>query len=272
MTIIEAIKNVLNEQPKGLMVDEIYKEICNKNLYVFGAKNPKDVVNGEIRRHCYGLDFPTASPIKHFYIVKMNGKKPIFSLLADEILQTRTIEEKNLTASADILPEEKVDSVVNSYNNQIKQRLMDLIMTREASFFEQLVVELLLKMGYGYGEAAAGQVVGKSHDGGIDGIISEDKLGLGLIYIQAKRYDKAIKVGRKELQAFAGAMRTVNKGVFLTTSKFTREAMEFAALSEKYISLVDGERLCEFMLMYGVGVQEIKTYILYRVDDEYFNL
>ena len=155
---------------------------------------------------------------KHFYIVKMNGKKPIFSLLTDEILQTRTIEEKNLTASADILPEEKVDSVVNSYNNQIKQRLMDLIMTREASFFEQLVVELLLKMGYGYGEAAAGQVVGKSHDGGIDGIISEDKLGLGLIYIQAKRYDKAIKVGRKELQAFAGAMRTVNKGVFLTTS------------------------------------------------------
>lgn len=272
MTIIEAIKNVLNEQPKGLMVDEIYKEICNKNLYVFGAKNPKDVVNGEIRRHCYGLDFPTASPIKHFYIVKMNGKKPIFSLLTDEILQTRTIEEKNLTASADILPEEKVDSVVNSYNNQIKQRLMDLIMTREASFFEQLVVELLLKMGYGYGEAAAGQVVGKSHDGGIDGIISEDKLGLGLIYIQAKRYDKAIKVGRKELQAFAGAMRTVNKGVFLTTSKFTREAMEFAALSEKHISLVDGERLCEFMLMYGVGVQEIKTYILYRVDDEYFDL
>ena len=69
MTIIEAIKNVLNEQPKGLMVDEIYKEICNKNLYVFGAKNPKDVVNGEIRRHCYGLDFPTASPIKRIFIL-----------------------------------------------------------------------------------------------------------------------------------------------------------------------------------------------------------
>lgn len=272
MTIIEAIKMVLNEHPSGLMVDEIYGEICDKNLYVFGARNPKDVVNGEIRRHCYGLDFPTASPIKYFYIPQMSGKKPIFSLLTDEILPQKAIkEEKNLIDSADILPEEKVDSVVNSYNNQIKKRLMTLIMAREASFFEQLVVELLLKMGYGYGEAAAGQVVGKSHDGGIDGIISEDKLGLGLIYIQAKRYDKAIKVGRKELQAFAGAMRTVNKGVFLTTSKFTREAMEFAALSEKHISLVDGDRLCEFMLMYGVGVQAIKTYILYKVDDEYFS-
>lgn len=273
MTIIEAIKEVLHEHPSGLMVDEIYKEICNKNLYIFGAKNPKDVVNGEIRRHCYGLDFPTASPIKHFYIFRMNGKKPIFSLLTEEILHKRIIrEEKNFMSSADVLPEEKVDSVINSYNNQIKQRLLDHIMTRDASFFEQLVVELLLKMGYGYGDAAAGQVVGKSHDGGIDGIISEDKLGLDLIYIQAKRYDQGIKVGRKELQAFAGAMRTVSKGVFLTTSKFTREAIEFASLSEKHISLVDGDRLCEFMLMYGVGVQAIKAYTLYRVDDEYFNL
>ena len=272
MTIIEAIKKVLVEPTDGLSVDEIYKEICGRNLYSFGAKNPKGVVNGEIRRHCYGLDFPTASPIKHFYVVKMKDKKPVFNLLTDEILQRKVMKgEKGVAVSADVLPEEKVDSVVNSYNNQIKQRLMELIMTREASFFEQLVVELLLKMGYGYGEAAAGQVVGKSHDGGIDGIISEDKLGLGLIYIQAKRYDKGIKVGRKELQAFAGAMRTVNKGVFLTTSKFTKEAEEFAALSEKHISLVDGDRLCEFMLVYGVGVRLIKTYRLYKVDEEYFN-
>ena len=93
---------------------------------------------------------------------------------------------------------------------------------------------------------------------------------MDLIYIQAKRYDKGINVGRKEIQAFAGAMRTVNKGVFLTTSKFTKEAIEFVSLSEKHISLVDGDRLCEFMLRYGVGVQTIKTYNLYKVDEEYF--
>ena len=117
----------------------------------------------------------------------------------------------------------------------------------------------------GYGDATAWQVVDKSYDGGIDGIISEDKLELGLIYIQANGYNRDVKVGGKKLQAYAGAVRTVNKGVFLSTSK------EFASLSEKHISLVDGNRLCEFMLMYGVGVQAIKTYILYNVDDKCFS-
>lgn len=94
MTIIEAIKKVLVEHTDGLTVDEIYKEICGRNLYSFGAKDPKGVVNGEIRRHCYGLDFPTASPIKHFCIVKLKGKKPIFTLLTDETLQRKTVKRR----------------------------------------------------------------------------------------------------------------------------------------------------------------------------------
>lgn len=269
MTIIEAIKEVLANQPQGMTVDAIYNEICNQGLYKFGAQNPKNVVNVEIRRHCYGLEFPTASPIKYFHIVGANGKKPVYTILVENIVQSKMVRAGNILSLEDTLPEEKVENVVNNFNDQVKQQLMKLILNRESEFFEQLVVELLLKMGYGY-DKAAGQVVGSSHDGGIDGIISEDKLGLDLIYIQAKRYGKGINVGRKELQAFAGAMRTVNKGVFLTTSKFTKEAIEFASLSEKHISLVDGDRLCEFMLRHGVGVQTIKTYHLYKVDEEYF--
>ena len=269
MTIIEAIKEVLAGQPQGLTVDAIYNEICNQGLYKFSAQNPKNVINVEIRRHCYGLEFPTASPLKHFHIIGTKGKKPVYNILAENIIQDKIVKSSDFLSSEDTLPEEKVENVVNNYNNQVKQQLMRQILNRESEFFEQLVVELLLKMGYGY-DKAAGRVVGRSHDGGIDGIISEDKLGLDLIYIQAKRYDKGINVGRKEIQAFAGAMRTVNKGVFLTTSKFTKEAIEFVSLSEKHISLVDGDRLCEFMLRYGVGVQTIKTYNLYKVDEECF--
>ncbi len=269
MTIIEAIKVVLSEQKEGLTIDQIYNAIVDKNLYSFNAKNPKGVVTGEIRRHCMGLDFPTASHIKHFYIEKSNGKKPIFNILSDT---TQPPPKTNSSIMLeDALPEEKVQHVVNEYNQNIKEQLIKRIINNEPSFFEQLVVDLLLKMGYGY-DKSAGRVVGRSHDGGIDGIISEDKLGLDLIYIQAKRYEQKNSVGRKDLQAFVGAMEGVNKGVFLTTSKFSKEAKEYIdKLQHKSIRLIDGQELCEFMLKYEVGVQAIKTYRLFKVDEDFFN-
>ncbi len=269
MTIIEAIKIVLAEQASGMTVDQIYKNIIEKDLYTFNAKNPKGVVNGEIRRHCLNLDFPTASHIKHFYIEKTIGKKFIFKVLTDNIQETKKTAHKEIV-SADILPEEKVEHVVNEYNNNVKELLIQKIMNNAPSFFEQLVVELLYKMGYGY-DKSAGQVVGRSHDGGIDGIISEDKLGLDLIYIQAKRYDKGNNVGRKDLQAFVGAMEGVNKGVFFTTSKFSKEAEEYVnKIQHKSVRLVNGNKLCELMLKYGVGVQILKTYNLFKVDEDFF--
>lgn len=144
-------------------------------------------------------------------------------------------------------------------------------MAKEPGFFEQLVVNLLLKMGYGYDESS-GIVVGKSHDGGIDGIINEDKLGLDLIYVQAKRYDKKTKVSRPVLQAFVGAMERIQKGVFLTTSSFTLEAEKYIKnLQHKYIKLIDGETLLSFMLKYEVGVEVVKTYNILKVDEDYFN-
>lgn len=269
MTIIQAIKTVLIKENKGLDVDRIYELIIKNNLYTFNAKNPKGVVNGEIRRHCLDLDFPTASPVKHFYIVEIKGKKPIYDILNDANKAIRKKEKKEEGLEY-FLPEEKVEKTINDYNEQIKKQLIQRILNQEPSFFEQLVVDLLLKMGYGH-DRSAGTVVGRSHDGGIDGIISEDKLGLDIIYIQAKRYDKSNSVGRKEVQAFVGAMEGVSKGVFLTTSSFTRESISYAEkVQHKHIRLIDGNQLCDFMLKYEVGVQAIKTYKLFKINEDFF--
>lgn len=269
MTIIESVKEVLKDSLNGLTIDDIFDSIIKRKLYNFNAKKPKEVVKGEIRRHCLNLDFPTASPVKHFYIVGMSGKKPVFNILTNEI-SSNYKSEKTMN-SDDLLPEEKVEKVVCEYNNEIKEQLMDKIMHHDPAFFERLVVNLLLKMGYGY-DNSAGKVVGRSHDGGIDGIISEDKLGLDLIYIQAKRYKKNVAVGRRELQAFIGAMQGVEKGVFITTSKFTKESLEFVEkIQHKHIGLIDGERLCELMIKNEVGVQSIKVYNLLKIDEDFFN-
>lgn len=143
-------------------------------------------------------------------------------------------------------------------------------MGKVPEFFEHLIVELLLKMGYGY-DSDSGIVVGGSHDGGIDGIINEDKLGLSLIYIQAKRYSSENSVGRREIQSFVGAMQNVHKGVFITTSSFTREAMEFAEhQQQKSLKLIDGEMLTRLMVKYEVGIIGQQSLKIYKIDNLYF--
>ena len=170
----------------------------------------------------------------------------------------------------DELPEETVERTISDYNKKIKAQLLTKIMNNNPAFFEQLVVTLLLKMGYGY-DKNSGLVVGGAHDGGIDGIISEDKLGLDQIYIQAKRYARDNTVGRKELQAFIGAMQGVEKGVFFTTSSFTSEGKAFInTIQGKHVRLIDGEMLLDFMLKYEVGVKSLKDYRILKIDDEYF--
>lgn len=272
MTIIEAIKEVLKNEPNGLSSSDIYQRIIDNNLYQFGAKNPVGVVNGEIRRHCIGLDFPTASPVKHFAIAGKEGKKLKF-VVAENV---KRIKKDNQSASieddnTEFLPEEKIASAIYEHLHQIKQQLLDNIMFNHPDFFEQLVVELLLKMGYGY-DKNSGIVTDGSHDNGIDGIISEDKLGLDLIYIQAKRYANTNKVGRKELQAFIGAMGHIQKGVFITTSSYTKEALTFGTQQQqKSIKLIDGDALAEYMVKYGIGVESVKTFNIYKINSDYFH-
>jgi mrr restriction system protein len=271
MTIIEAIKEVLKYEPNGLSSSEIYQKIIDRNLYQFGAKNPVGVVNGEIRRHCLGLDFPTAYPVKHFAIAGKEGKKLKFTIANDNISEKKTTPSKRiLDDHSESLPEEKIANAIDEHLQQIKQQLLDNIMSNHPDFFEQLVVELLLKMGYGYDDNS-GIVTGGSHDNGIDGIISEDKLGLDLIYIQAKRYLNTNKVGRKELQAFIGAMGHIQKGVFITTSSYTKEAYIFGTQQQqKSIKLIDGSMLADYMVKYGIGVESVKTFNIYKINSDYF--
>ena len=157
---------------------------------------------------------------------------------------------------------------------QIREQLADDLLKRiklsPPDFFERLVVEVLLAMGYGGSREDAGQAVGKGGDGGIDGIIKEDRLGLDTIYIQAKRWEGV--VARPEIQKFAGALqgRRARKGIFITTSGFTREAEDYAASIDTKIVLIDGPRLAELMIDSDVGVTKESSYDIKKIDSDYF--
>ena len=268
MTIVEALKIVLSQHPDGLTNKEAYEKIIEQNLYEFPAKKPESVVNGIIRRHCYGLDFPTANPVKHFRIVGYKGKKSLYSLveMSDNVSKSTT----KLITDDETLPEAKIQKFYNEHLENIYSQLIDNIMAKFPEFFEHVIVDLLLKMGYGY-DKNSGIVVGGSHDNGIDGIIYEDKLGLSLIYLQAKRYTSSNTVGRREIQSFVGAMQNIQKGVFITTSSFTREAVEYAEhQQQKNLKLIDGEMLTTLMVRYEVGIVSQQSLKIYKVDNSYF--
>lgn len=271
MTIVEAIKEVLLKLQKPLTYKEIYNEIITRRLYEFGAKSPESIVNSKLRKHCYGLDFPSASPAKHFVIDSKNGKVTKYYLPGASTLNKKV--KPNVSDSAQVandkLPEEKLHDAYLDHRSSVKSLLIEQILSSEPAFFERLVVDLLLAMGYGGNFPGAGLVSGAPGDGGIDGVIKEDKLGLDKIYIQAKRYtDK--KIGRPDLQQFVGAMENVQKGVFITSSSFAKTAEIYVEKQQKSIVLIDGDKLCDLMLTHGVGISIIRSYATFRVDSDYF--
>ncbi len=168
-------------------------------------------------------------------------------------------------------PEEILESSYQSLRNKLVQDILERIMTCSPRFFERLVVDLLVRMGYGGSRKDAGRAIGQSGDGGVDGIINEDRLGLDVVYIQAKRWEST--VGRPVVQAFAGSLEgfRAKKGVMITTSSFSRDAMDYVGRIEKKIVLIDGEQLAQFMIDYEVGVAEVVTYTVKRVDLDYFD-
>jgi restriction system protein len=167
-------------------------------------------------------------------------------------------------------PDESLESAYQTIRNALAIEIIEKIKSCSPIFFERLVVELLVKMGYGGTLQEAGQAVGRSGDGGIDGIINEDRLGLDVIYLQAKRWEG--NVSRPEIQKFAGALqgKRARKGVFITTSDFTKEAREYVAMIDSKIILIDGEELAEMMIDYNVGVSVATTYEIKRIDSDYF--
>jgi restriction system protein len=176
----------------------------------------------------------------------------------------------SVVSSAGQPPDEALEEAYARLRSSVEAELLDAVKQAAPSFFEELVVDLLVKMGYGGSRAEAARAIGRSGDGGIDGVIDEDRLGLDVIYIQAKRWEGS--VGRPEIQKFAGALQgqRASKGIFLTTSSYTREAEEYAQRIGTRIVLVDGRRLVSLMFEYDVGVSARNTYTVKTIDGDYF--
>jgi restriction system protein len=167
-------------------------------------------------------------------------------------------------------PEEEIEAAYKTLRESLVAELLETVKSCSPAFFEQLVVDLLVKMGYGGTRKDAGQAIGKSGDGGIDGIIKEDRLGLDIVYIQAKKWEN--NVSRPEIQKFAGALQgqRARKGVFITTSGFSSAARDYVSRIDSNIVLIDGETMAQLMLDFNIGVTGVATYELKRVDSDYF--
>ncbi len=198
---------------------------------------------------------------RQFHMVNPSGEKQSQTVMAQQ-------EEEEKT------PTEIMSAAFEKMNSSLAGDLMDMVMGLEPTEFETLVVKLLLKMGYGYGIEDAGKVTRATGDGGIDGIIKEDQLGFNNIYIQAKKWSADHKVSRPEVQKFAGALQgeKATKGLFITTTEFTKDAQDFAAnLLGSNIVLIDGNQLTKLMIKYNLGVAVEQTYEIKRVDSDFFS-
>lgn len=179
-----------------------------------------------------------------------------------------TIQEIDHTKST---PEEILENSYQNIRRNLAQELLSKVKLSPPAFFERLVVELLVKMGYGGSLKDAGKATKMTSDEGIDGIIKEDRLGLDFIYIQAKRWDNQA-VGRPDIQSFVGALdgQRASKGIFITTSRFAPSSIEYVKTITKKVILIDGEQLADFMIDYNLGVSTFATYELKKVDNDYF--
>lgn len=182
--------------------------------------------------------------------------------------QKKSIEPDN--DGQQLTPEEAIEAAHRERRSALADDLLQSVLEAPPDFFERLVVDLLVRMGYGGSREEAGEAIGGSGDEGIDGRIKEDRLGLDVVYIQAKRWKQP--VSRPEVQKFAGALQgqQANKGVFITTSGFSSEARKFVQNIGAKIVLIDGRELVEFMMDHDVGVTTEATYVLKKLDSDYF--
>ena len=186
-----------------------------------------------------------------------------------EVNEVQSITSEGIITNSET-PQEALDKSYQSIRTNLEAELLSKVKLSTSSFFEKIVVDLLIKMGYGGRDDNAGIITGKSGDEGIDGIIKQDPLGIDMIYIQAKKWDGV--VGRPEIQKFAGALtgQGAKKGVFITTSRFSQEALQYLGKSEMKIVLIDGIRLARYMVEYSLGVSIQQTYEIKKIDSDYF--
>lgn len=223
-----------------------------------------------------GLDLLASNPAD--IRVKTLNQYPEFlkfhkrdSQVQDKDLKSQTEQE---SVAETVTPEERLENASTELQAQLTTELLEAITKNPPLFFEQLVVDLLVTMGYGGSRIDAGQALGKTGDGGIDGIIKEDKLGLDVIYLQAKRYGVDNVVPSRDIRDFTGSLEGhgAQKGVFITTSSFTKDGINFVKrLQHKKIILIDGKKLTELMIANNVGVSTTSTYHVKKIDLDYFD-
>lgn len=206
--------------------------------------NPLDLTTEDL------IKIPT---FKDFITNHQEAEKSLTSFPQSKEMQART-------------PEETIDENYKFIVHNLVDEVLDLVFQKDSDFFERLVMDLLIQMGYG-----EGMVTRRSRDGGIDGIIDEDKLGLAKIYIQAKRWQQGKNVGRSEVESFVGAVdrQRGNKGVFITTSDFTKEAYDHTSTHVNLVK-INGKRLAELMIQYNIGVTIKNIYEIKKIDSDYF--
>lgn len=220
-------------------------QITDSGLQVL-RENPKRIDNTVLRKFPEFLEFQSA---------KAEDAKEAPDTTVDEQLD----------------PQENIEAAYRRIEEQLADDLLERIKGCTWEFFERLVVDLLLKMGYGGSRLDAGKAFQKSRDGGVDGVIKEDKLGLGEIYVQAKRWDEG-QVGSKDIQAFVGALqgKKAHKGVFITTSGFSKPAEEYARSVQDKVILINGPRLADLLIEHGVGISTVASYEIKKIDSDYF--
>ncbi|MCI9869135.1 restriction endonuclease [Arthrobacter humicola] len=203
-------------------------------------------------------DFSTARLLFAPFWPKSDAPKPMLSVVDETLVE-------------DIDPIEQIESGINRIHSDVAVALLTRLRESHPDFFEQAVVDLLLRMGYG-GAEQRGKRIGGSNDGGVDGVIDQDALGLDRIYVQAKRYADANTVGREAIQAFVGVLHGVgaSRGVFITTSAFTSGARDYVKAVPSRVILIDGARLVGLMIKYRVGVQVKQSYDIVELDEDFF--
>lgn len=212
-----------------------------------------------------GLEVLKKAPqrINVSYLKQFQEFKIFKTLTREKTGRAKRVEEERT-------PLEVLETAYQSLRDELASDLLQQIKASPPSLFEKMVVELLVKMGYGGSRKDAGEAIGKTGDEGIDGIIKEDRLGLDIIYIQAKRWEH--NVGRPEIQRFAGALQgqRARKGIFITTSSFSRDAYDYASSLDSKIILIDGVLLAESMIDHNVGITSDRLYEVKRIDTDYF--
>lgn len=198
-----------------------------------------------------------------------------FPAFRDFYRASETNEVSGVSSPTDVqieTPEEVIEKAFRAAQSALRTELLDRILQNGASFFESLIVDLLVAMGYGGSHRNAAEQLGRSGDGGVDGVINEDVLGLDRVYVQAKRYGPGSSVGRPDVQAFTGSLVGLGatKGVFVTTSTFSQQAIEFASRIPQRVILIDGKRLAELMIEHGVGVRSSRILEFKRIDEDFF--